>query len=501
MVSTELRCVLCTFIVVHLSNYVTSIQDIDYTSNYDSIRQSVIQQFKSDEKFEERGFRELVHVFKNRNRTLALNQVLKRKICEQNEDCISQNCFDEDALWKYVVNSVEKNGPDTEVFSLICPVLLLEKDLRYCHQTDEPLREYRAPVVTVIKAGVPSAKVWGYGFLFVTMISLCSLVGVSVLPLMRKTFYNNLLTAMVGLAVGSLFGSSVFHLIPQAYGIMDPEFDPDHVYLNKSLLIFAGFWLFFMIERTLKIIMEVKERKSNFKRKNHNMEVNGIEENHQLQALDHTKLDDFCVPIPPGDIYESQEQAIKASFGHREKPKKHHHGHEHFTQIGEKNAIATVAWMIVFGDGLHNFIDGLSIGAGFSESINTGISISVAVLCEELPHELGDFAVLLASGMSMKQALWYNFLSACTCYVGLAVGIMLGEVEASVYIFALAGGMFLYISLTDMVPELNEVAEEASKESLGSALKVLSLQNLGIFIGIAALYTLAKFQDSIQISF
>ena len=48
------------------------------------------------------------------------------------------------------------------------------------------------------------------------------------------------------------------------------------------------------------------------------MEVNGIEENHQLQALDHTKLDDFCVPIPPGDIYESQEQAIKASFGHRE---------------------------------------------------------------------------------------------------------------------------------------------------------------------------------------
>ena len=46
--------------------------------------------------------------------------------------------------------------------------------------------------------------------------------------------------------------------------------------------------------------------------------------------------------------------------------------------------------MIVFGDGLHYFIDGLSIGAGFSESINTGISISVAVLCEELPHELGE---------------------------------------------------------------------------------------------------------------
>ena len=57
-----------------------------------------------------------------------------------------------------------------------------------------------------------------------------------------------------------------------------------------------------------------------------------------------------------------------------------------------ENRIQTVAWMIIFGDGIHNFIDGLSIGAAFSESILTGVSVSVAVLCEEFPHELGDFA-------------------------------------------------------------------------------------------------------------
>ncbi len=68
-----------------------------------------------------------------------------------------------------------------------------------------------------------------------------------------------------------------------------------------------------------------------------------------------------------------------------------------------QSPIATVAWMIIFGDGVHNFIDGLSIGAAFSESILTGISVSVAVLCEEFPHELGDFAVLLNSGMTMRQ--------------------------------------------------------------------------------------------------
>lgn len=52
--------------------------------------------------------------------------------------------------------------------------------------------------------------------------------------------------------------------------------------------------------------------------------------------------------------------------------------------------IAPVAWMIIFGDALHNFVDGVSIGAAFTDSVLGGVSVSVAVLCEELPHELGE---------------------------------------------------------------------------------------------------------------
>lgn len=65
---------------------------------------------------------------------------------------------------------------------------------------------------------------------------------------------------------------------------------------------------------------------------------------------------------------------------------------------------------------------------------------------------LGDFAILLNSGMTVKKALMYNFLSACMCYLGLVFGTILGaNTTAHLWIFAIAGGMFLYISLVDMV--------------------------------------------------
>jgi len=158
----------------------------------------------------------------------------------------------------------------------------------------------------------------------------------------------------------------------------------------------------------------------------------------------------------------------------------------------QKQDISTVAWMIILGDGLHNFIDGISIGAAFSESILSGVSISVAVICEEFPHELGDFAVLVSSGMTVRQALGYNFLSACTCYFGMAVGIILGDVnDGASYISALAAGVFLYIALVDMMGELSASLEESSRDSITKTLKLLLLQNIGIFIGISIIFVLS----------
>lgn len=69
---------------------------------------------------------------------------------------------------------------------------------------------------------------------------------------------------------------------------------------------------------------------------------------------------------------------------------------------------------------------GMAIGAAFSGSIAGGFSTAVAVFCHELPHEVGDFAMLLKAGMSFKQAFFYNIISSVLCFLGNALGIWLG---------------------------------------------------------------------------
>lgn len=88
----------------------------------------------------------------------------------------------------------------------------------------------------------------------------------------------------------------------------------------------------------------------------------------------------------------------------------------------------------------------------------------------------GDFAVLLNAGMKIKRAVCYNFLSACMCYLGLIVGVFLGEnTAAHVWVFAFAGGMFLYISLVDMVSGVIESLEKLRKKRKKDEVTLLTL--------------------------
>lgn len=154
--------------------------------------------------------------------------------------------------------------------------------------------------------------------------------------------------------------------------------------------------------------------------------------------------------------------------------------------------------MVILGDAVHNFIDGLSLGAGLSDSHLTGFSIGIAVLFEEIPHELGDFSILLSSGMSYKKAAAVNFMSASTCYLGMSIGLYFGQSSRdSRYIFAVAAGMFLYISLFNLMTDLNENLETSRSLGMRYSIELILFQNLGILTGVSILYTLARVDESL----
>lgn len=116
------------------------------------------------------------------------------------------------------------------------------------------------------------------------------------------------------------------------------------------------------------------------------------------------------------------------------------------------------AFMNLFGDAVHNFIDGLIIGASFMLSIPAGIATTIAVALHEIPQEIGDFGVLLHGGFSKGKALLFNFLTALTAIFGVIVALVLGSFVENITLFLIpfAAGGFIYIAGSDLIPELNK---------------------------------------------
>lgn len=130
-----------------------------------------------------------------------------------------------------------------------------------------------------------------------------------------------------------------------------------------------------------------------------------------------------------------------------------HHHDEHFR--GEEKQTVP---LIVVGDTVHNFIDGVIIAASFFVSIPLGIITAIAVAIHEIPQEIGDFAILIKKGMNKSRIIRINLYSALASMIGAVLMYFLGEsLEGMLPIFlALTGGFFIYIALSDLVPEIHK---------------------------------------------
>lgn len=119
---------------------------------------------------------------------------------------------------------------------------------------------------------------------------------------------------------------------------------------------------------------------------------------------------------------------------------------------------AAAGYLILIGDGIHNAVDGLVLGAAFAVDPLLGVTVGVAILAHEIPQEVGDFALLLEGGLSPARAIAYNLLSAVTIFPGILVGYGFAS-SGDTFVgaaLAIAAGAFLYVALADLVPYLHE---------------------------------------------
>ncbi|XP_051984794.1 zinc transporter ZIP6 [Xyrauchen texanus] len=460
----------------------------------------------------------------------------------------------------------KETGLSVKDFSYLCPALLMQIDSKSCllHDDDQSDHHHhhnhhhhhhhhhhphnhtngKSPRISSLSIA------WIGGFLSITLISLLALVGVVLIPLMNRVCFNFLLSFLVALAVGTLSGDALLHLIPHSLG-HQPHSHSEHHNLEEDslrpvwtgLTVLSGVYIMFLIEHFLTLAKMYKDKKQKVLKmvdleaevleseKLPSLEENDVktleasetnggsacvrgmaeEEQVMLGAELYTDLDceNKCHSHFHDTVGQSDEQHHHHhdyhhilhhhhSQNHHPHTHTHRHTHSYSQQHFQQAGVATLAWMVIMGDGLHNFSDGLAIGAAFTEGLSSGLSTSVAVFCHELPHELGDFAVLLKAGMSVRQAILYNLLSALMGYLGMITGILIGHYAENVamWVFALTAGLFMYVALVDMVPEmLHNDASEAGFSHYGFFL----LQNAGILLGFGIMLVIAVFEHRIQL--
>nr|XP_056721113.1 zinc transporter ZIP5 [Euleptes europaea] len=413
------------------------------------------------------------------------------------EDCLNVSQL----LVNFGLNPVSKITP--EQFTLLCPALLYQIDSRVCIQHYDE----------VVSPGMKGSSLWpglGWGFAAVTLTSLPLALAIVLVPLLSSEVFRFLLSFLVALAVGTLCGDALLHLWPHAQERPHDLLPLNHEALVddaalKGLCVLGGIYLLFLIENLMGTLRKVHRKQGTTGKPSDRSPAKTEDSSHiRVRATPHG-AETESLTMPEGEtgtlFSEVQDCAVQIRNSEdleRQAAELHHHGHSHSPAASLSAGIADIAWMVILGDGIHNFTDGLAIGAAFSDGVSSGLSTTVAVFCHELPHELGDCAVLLQAGIPLRKVFLFNLLSAFLAYCGTVVGTLVskGTSEVTSWIFAITAGIFLYVALVDMLPELLQRRSPGCKR--GSFIHFF-LQNLGFLLGGALMLCIAIFEG--QISF
>ncbi|KAM9099594.1 zinc transporter ZIP4 isoform 1-T1 [Sarcophilus harrisii] len=381
---------------------------------------------------------------------------------------------DSDSVWDTVCLSgsdvlevyglSEKEGVSPDAWAQLSPALLQQQLSGACLSVQSSSQEQ-----------LSKSEKYLYSSLAVLIICLASVFGLVVLFCAScKDLSHYVIQTFLGMAVGSLTGDAVLHLIPKVLG--------QHSHGNKAghggpelvwrlLGALGGFYSFFLLESLFNILLprdsEDKEESSTCNH-SHGMPLQMVKD-----ELSHQKQ-------------QQQPEGSRTDLVSEENPEI---SGRHRKNLSRE--LQLLPYMITLGDALHNFADGLTVGAAFTSSWKTGLATSLAVLCHEVPHELGDFGALLHAGLSVRRAMLLNVVSSLTAFAGLYVALGIGSNEESeIWILAVAIGLFLYVALCDMLPSMMNVKDKRPW-------LLFFLHNLGLLSGWAILLVLSLYEENI----
>jgi len=310
-------------------------------------------------------------------------------------------------------------------------------------------------------AAIP-VTIWLAGLGSVGVISLVGLLAVGAIPLLKGPHQETVLQVLVSLAVGTLVGDALIHLLPHA---LESGHGDDGV-VWKGFVATMTIIAFFVLDRI--------------------MEAAGHSHSHT-----HASSDEENLTVSTNSSRQSTPDLKQQSKSSSSLYSLYHS----YQRIEQQSpcSMPSSSMMVIVGDAIHNFADGLAVGAAFSMSMAAGLSTSIAVLCHELPHEVGDFALLLHSGMSVKVAIFYNCVSSIFAFIGLVVGLMLGsQGNFSTWLLSATVGVFLYVALVSMMTELKG---GGARMALLNTLGMVSGAVLLLFIGLYEHDLILLFQD------
>ena len=253
---------------------------------------------------------------------------------------------------------------------------------------------------------------------------------------------------LISYAIGAMLGAVFLEILPHA-------FHEASSVENMAAIVLFGILLFFVLE---KLVLW--------------RHCHG--EHCEAHAM-HTEKD--CPTYEVRSHEETQTKRFKELTG--KSPaiiKQHSHMHHHDS--------GRSGMMIMVGDTFHNFVDGILIAAAFMIDIRLGAVTAIAIIAHEIPQEVGDFLILLHSGYSKKQALFFNlFSSMATVVGGILAYFSLQTVQNWIStILGLAASSMLYVAVADLIPGLHKRTE----------LKETIVQVILIGLGIGSIW-LTKF--------